>query len=308
LVDAIENRQLWAHRYESELTSLFAIQDRIALEVVTGLQVEIAEGEQERIALVHGTKNLQAWLIGGQALQHLRRLMRADNARARALYQQASEIDPAYPGAWDGLAWTHIIDARFGWSPDPTESIRVAAALAERTLVLDAGRPASYALLGTVALARGRHAEAIAFAEKGVALSPNGADVTAVLALILTYSGEPRRAIDLLRRAMRLSPYYPAWYRWTLGRAYRLLGDADQAIAALMPDDVPAGGSVAPLVELTASYVQAGKLEAARSVATRVVAEAQKFSVRAWVAMPPYRDAAVAENERALLGRAGLPD
>jgi adenylate cyclase len=308
LVDAGDNRQIWAHRYETEMTGLFVLQDKIVLEVVTGLQVEMTEGEQVRVSLVHGTTNLQAWLTAGEALHHIRRLTRIDNARARALYERAVELDPSYPGAWDGLAWTHFIDARFGWTASIAESLRQAASLAARTLALDPERPGTYALLGGIALAQGRHAEAVSLAERAVALSPNGADVAAILGLILTYAGEAERAAQLLQRAMRLSPRHPDWYRWALGRAYRLMGDGEKAIATLASHNDAESESIAPLIELAASYMQAGKIASAHTLAQRALSHDPAFSARAWTALPPYRDAAVAAQERALLVSAGLPE
>ena len=308
LIDAAENRLVWTYRYDDRLSSVFALNDKITFEVITALKVSITEGEQERMALVHGTKNLQAWLTVGQALLHVRRMTHDDNAMARSLYQRATELDPAYPGAWDGLAWTHFIDARFGWSGDPFRSVRLAQDYAQRTLEVDAGRPATCSLLAGVELAYGRHDAAVTLARKSVSLSPNGADVTAVLAFILTYAGEPENAVQFIQRAMRLSPRYPDWYRWTLGRSYRLAGDLERAIASLNPLSHSAESSIAPAVELAAAYAQSGRYGEAKIVTARILATAPSFSAAAWTAIPAYRDSRVAAAERKALLDAGLPD
>ena len=308
LIDAIEGFHTWAGRYEREMIDVFALQDAITLEIVTALQVEMTEGEQDRIALIHGTDNLPAWILAAQALKQLRRLTPQDNAKARALYGQAAELDPTYPGAWDGLAWTHFIDARFAWSDSRRESIRKAAELAQRTLALDPARPPTYALLGGVQLLNGDHAQAVALAEKAVALSPNGADVTAILALTLTYTGDYERSVALLQRAMRLSPYYSDWYRWTLGRAYRLMGRFRDAEAALTARGDEGGGSLLRLVELTIAYGQMGRNKAARDTAKRVLAARPGFSAREWTSLPPHKDAKVMRAELETLRRAGLPE
>jgi DNA-binding SARP family transcriptional activator/TolB-like protein len=308
LIDAAENRLVWTYRHDDRLSSVFGLNDKITFEVITALKVSITEGEQERIALVHGTSNLQAWLTVGQALLHVRRMTHGDNAIARTLYSRATELDPCYPGAWDGLAWTHFIDARFGWSGDPFKSVRIAQDYAQRTLELDAGRPATCSLLAGVELAYGRHDAAVALARKSVSMSPNGADVTAVLAFILTYAGEPENAIGFIQRAMRLSPRYPDWYRWTLGRSYRLAGDLERAIASLNPLSHSAESSIAPAVELAAAYAQSGRYGESKIVSARVLASSPTFSASAWTAIPAYRDSAVAAAERRVLLDAGLPD
>src|SRR5262249_9556803 len=155
-------------RHADRLAGVFSLNDKITLEVITALKVSITEGEQERIALVHGTSNLQAWLTVGQALQHVRRMTYNDNSMARSLYIRATDLDPLYPGAWDGVAWTHFIDARFGWTQDPIKSLRLAHDYAQRTLEVDASRPATCSLLAGVELAYGRHDPAVALARKAV--------------------------------------------------------------------------------------------------------------------------------------------
>jgi DNA-binding SARP family transcriptional activator len=307
LIDAAENRLIWTYRHDDRLSGIFSLNDKITFEVITALKVSTTEGEQERIALVHGTSNLQAWLTVGQGLTHVRRMTHEDNTMARALYRRATELDPAYPGAWDGLAWTHFIDARFGWSSDPFQSVSLARDYAQRTLELDASRPATCALLGGVELAYGRHDAAVALAQKSVSMSPNGADVAAVLAFILTYAGEPQSAVRFIQRAMRLSPRYPSWYRWTLARAYRLAGDHERAIASLTPLNHSGESSIAPAVELAAAYAQSGRYEDAQFISAHVLTTAPNFSAAAWTAMPAHRDVNIAAAERKALMDAGLP-
>jgi len=119
LIDAVEAHQIWAARYDREIKEVFQLQDEITQEIVTALQVQMTEGEQERIAFQHGTQNLEAWMLSGNGLKLLRRLTREDNVRARGLYRRAAGLDPNYAGAWAGLAWTYFVDARFGWSASP---------------------------------------------------------------------------------------------------------------------------------------------------------------------------------------------
>ena len=307
LIDAVTGHHIWADRYDRQVQDVFAVQDEITLAIITALQVHIAEGEQERSTLIHGTHNLQAWMLAGRGLHLLRHASRGDNARARELYQAAAALDPAYPGAWDGLAWSHLLDARFGWSGSPEADLRTAAELAQKALELDPMRSRTYALLGTVRLMTGDHAQAVTYGEKAVALDPNGAEVAALLAFALTYTGDIERSISLLNKAMRLSPYYPDWYRWTLGRAHRLAGRYNEAEAALTASEGSAE-SVMPRVELAATYSEMGSLPEARAEAAKILKIDPKFSVLAWVKVPPYQDPARTRREIDALRRAGLPD
>jgi TolB-like protein/DNA-binding SARP family transcriptional activator/Flp pilus assembly protein TadD len=307
LIDALTGHQTWVERYEREVKDIFALQDEITLAVITALQVHITEGEQERISLIHGTHNLQAWMLAGRGLLLLRHLAQDDNNRARELYRQAAQLDPNYPGAWDGLAWCHLIDVRFGWSPAPETDLATAAALAQKTLALDPMRARTYALLGTINLIAADHVQAITYGEKSIALDPNGAEIAALFALTLTYTGDAERGVSLATKAMRLSPYYPDWYRWVLARAYRLAGRYKEAERALV---TPSSGpeSVLHLVELTATYSEMGRVSDAQATATEILRIDPAFSVLGWTWAPPYRDPATTKHEIEILHRAGLHD
>ena len=60
LVDAVQAQQIWAARYDREVKEVFQLQDEITQEIVTALQVEMTEGEQERISLQHAESKLGA--------------------------------------------------------------------------------------------------------------------------------------------------------------------------------------------------------------------------------------------------------
>ncbi len=105
-----------------------------------------------------------------------------------------------------------------------------------------------------------------------------------------------------------MSPYYPAWYRWALGRSYRLVGRYKEAEAALAPGKNVGPLPVPHLVELTATYMEEGKEAEAQAVAKDILALAPQFSIAVWTGHPLHQDSAVNEHERDLLKRAGLPN
>ncbi|MEE9301533.1 MAG: tetratricopeptide repeat protein, partial [Alphaproteobacteria bacterium] len=215
---------------------------------------------------------------------------------------------PSYPGACDGLDWTHLLDARFVWSDTRLTSLFRAEEMARRALDLGPDRPRTFALLGSIHLLKGAHEQAVDYAQKAVSLSPNGAEVRAVLALILSYAGEPERSVFLLKKAMRLSPYYPIWYVWNLGRAYRLLGRYGEAIAALENSLGVDPNSITPRIELLHAQVESGRLIQARAQGREVLRIDPNFSTSEWLAGLPYKDQSSAELEAKNLRRAGLPE
>ena len=111
-------------------------------------------------------------------------------------------------------------------------SIERAALLAEKALTLDDELPDVHALQGAIHLYRRQHEAAVASGAKAVALNPNHANNTALLAVFLHNAGRPEEGIRRMKKAMRLSPYYPAWFLEELGFAYLDAKQPEEALAA----------------------------------------------------------------------------
>ncbi len=306
LVDANGGRQVWGNSYRGQTSDVFTPQHQITLDVMTEVQVQLTEGEKERLTAIHGTRNLDAWLATGEGLKLLRHLTPEDNARARILYKKAIALDPTYAGAYEGLAWTHLLDAEFGWSPSLTRSLAEAQQLTQEALELDPEKARLYSLRGHLNLLLRNFDQAVADGEHAVEAERNDADAAALLAFTLSYTGEPNRAIALMHRAIELSPRYPAWYGWALGRAYRLAGEPDRAVETLEANLPERPASVIPLVELVIAYIEA---EApARTMAAIIRERVPHFSIATWAALQPYEDPAITERDAAALRAAGLSD
>ena len=309
LADTLKGHVVWSDRFDREAKDIFAVQDAIVLKIITWLQVKLTEGEQERLSLVHGTANLKAWALAYKGLRLLRRVKREPNARARVLYRLALKEDPNYPGAWDGLAWTHLQDAWFGWSDSAKASFGQAVKFAQKLYALDPNRPRTYALRGILKLFERDTKQAIAFGEKSIALSPSGAENYALLAITYSYTGQPERSIELIeRKAMKLSPLYPGYFLWIQGRSHRLVGNYDRAVRAFTRHLKREPGSLLSTVELVTTYGEMDRITAARRVARDVLRIDPRFSRNAWARTMIYKDRAIAEREKKALRQAGLPE
>jgi len=306
--DANAERQIWGNSYPGQTSDVFLLRDRITFDVMTEVQVKLTSGDMERLTAIRGTRNLDAWLAAGEALKLLRHLTPEDNTRARRLYERAKGYDDGYAGAYEGLAWTHLMDAEFGWSPSIAQSLAEAQRLTDEAIKLDPGKHRLYTLRGHLNLLLRNFKQAVADGERAVEAERNDADAAALLAFTLTYTDEPNRAIALMHHAIELSPTYPAWYGWALGRAYRLAGDPDLAVETLEASLPERPASVIPLVELVIAYVEAGDRRLASAMGAIIRERVPQFSIGAWVAIQPYKDLAMTERDAAALRSAGLPD
>jgi adenylate cyclase len=305
LIDAIKGHHLWAERYDRELKDIFAVQDEITIKILTSLQVKLTD-TGKWASFVKGTDNLEAYLKWLQAYLHFLRVNKDDNALARQKAEEAIAIDPKYAAAHTTLAFTHALDARFGWSKSPKQSMVRAVDLAREALSMDDTYPDIHRLWGYIYLMKGQYDEAIAEQEKAVALSPNWVGAIGHLGMGLVYACRPEEGIRTLQKAIRLNPIGPPTYIYfKLGRAYRMTGQYNEAISEFKKALQGSPNNPSAWIGLASTYSLSGQEELAREAAAKVKIN-PKFSSERFIMSLPFKNQS--ENERIInaLRKAGL--
>ncbi|MEP6905268.1 MAG: protein kinase [Gemmatimonadales bacterium] len=103
LVNATDNSQLWAERYDRELEDVFAIQDEISQSIVSALRVVLSEDEKKAIEQVP-TANVEAYEAYLRGRQYFHQHRRKSHEFARQMFERAIELDPGYALAHAGIA------------------------------------------------------------------------------------------------------------------------------------------------------------------------------------------------------------
>jgi len=310
LIDALKGHHLWAENYDREFGDIFALQDDITEHVTVALKVKLTEGEQARIRRGHAN-NPEAYVYWLRGLEFNRIYTKEACAQARKLYEKAAELDPNYGHAWQSIGWTHYRDGRFGWTDTPDQSLVLAEEMAQKSLTMNDSDANAYALLSVTYMAKRQHDKAVAYGEKALALAPDFADINATIAIPLMYSGRAEEAIELVKNAMRLSPYYPAWYLAVVGIAYRFTGQYEEAIDALEAWRARANPrSALPYLSLAYTYVEAGRGEEAQIAVAEVLKRKPKASITGYLKANtfPYKYPADIDKVVASLRKAGLPE
>ena len=228
LVDATTGYHLWAARYDRDLQDIFAVQEEIARRITRALAVRLTPEEAEHMGRPY-TDSVEAWEYFMQGAAFYRRYTKDDNARARALFEKAKDLDPQFARAYANLAATYRQDWTYEWpTNDPAELRDIeqqAFALAEQSVALDQSSPYGHIQLAYLYLYRLQHDNAIREADLARQLGGDSfADGNAVLAQVLIYAGEPQRAIPLMLTALELDPQAPVYYFYHLGQAYYVMG------------------------------------------------------------------------------------
>jgi len=304
LIDTSTGHHLWAERYDRDLTEIFALQDEITKKIITSLHVKLTMGEDAR-RFAQSTDNLEAYLKFLEANKIYQRYNKDTNIIARQMFKEAIALDANYVQAYALLAWTHLLDAAYGWTKSRAKSLEAANELAQKLLSLDDSHPGGYVALSSVHLQKGEIREAVALREKAVALSPNSANIHNLLGVALLFEGgRTEEAIKEFKIANRLDPFPPNHVLHYTGVAYRVNGEYEKAIEFFKKVINRNPDYWLSHFGLAACYGLLGREEEARAAAAEVLRIRPNFSIEK--VYTPYRDKADKVRTFEVLRKAGL--
>ncbi len=306
-IDATTGRHVWAERYDRAVDDLFDVQDEITLKIATELQVALTEGEQARL-LNRTTNDLDAWSHAVRGNELVRHQTKGDTAAAQRLFQQAIRLDPNFADAWVRLGWTHLFEARYGWSDSRKESMTRAVEAVERARGLAERLPDAYGLLSQIYAVQRDYDKAIGAGEQAIALGPSHADAHALLADIMRYVGRWEEAARLTKKGMRLNPRYPGWYLYILGNAQYYLRQYDNALATFEEAIERGHSPVLTHVNLAAIYAEMDRIADARAHAAKVFEFLPDASLEGTRQAARFKNPADTERLVDALRKAGFPD
>jgi adenylate cyclase len=198
------------------------------MKIVTSLRVKLTSGEQARI-LLKQVKNPDVFLkylkVGSLLSDGTEESLR----RVGQLAQEIIDTEPEYPIGYSLLGWYYWHLAERGISP--TENLKMAFELAQKTLSIDEFDAGSHALLGQIYLLIRKYEKAIASGKRSIELQPNGALFHQLLGSTLSYAGRVDEAIAHIKQAIRLNPFPAYFYYKDLARCYAQKGQYEDALA-----------------------------------------------------------------------------
>ncbi len=206
LIDATDDAQIWADRFDETLEDVFAIQDRVALSVAGVIEPTI-QGAEVRRAAARPTENMNSYELFLRATPFAQTLEREAVFRALDLLNQAIELDPNFGLALSLAALCHSSIAAFELAADPEPHRAACRALVSRALVADGENPevlarAANALFGVEETLEGP----LALIDRSLGLNPGSAYAWFVSGRLRAMTGQADRAAEDLQTSMRLDP------------------------------------------------------------------------------------------------------
>ncbi|MEP7240759.1 MAG: winged helix-turn-helix domain-containing protein [Devosia sp.] len=298
LIEAGEQAQLWAGRFDGDTADVFLLQDQVVARIVGALSRVLSIGTAPA---TRRPVNLEAYelFVRGRALV----LQSNEGLRAgQPLLVGATRLDPDFAEAYAWLAMSHVHAwFNFGESPEINKPASVEAA--KRAVEID-GSAMARAFLGYVRAYDGDTAAALTEIEEALRLDPSLADALIFKAEVEVQLGRPEDAIATARRAFQLNPFPPHYFYWILGFA-QYAGGLDEAVVETLDRDITRGTGSRRL--LAAAYAQVGQTSKAKAVAAEFLAAVPNFSIERWSLGQPFHR----EGDRARFiegyRKAGLP-
>jgi len=243
-----------------------------------------------------------------QANELINRLNSDSNALGKQLAEEAIALDPEYASAYYILSGAHVMDVFLETSKSPKQSIGKAMKLSLKAIELDDTFAVAHGFLGFLYTMTRQHDKALAQGEKAVALNPNSAECHYRLGKILTFAGRWEESIPEYERAIRLNPIPPNKYIWSLGLAYGMMGQYEEAITWCEKAVHQEPNDLLAHVLMTQVYSWSGHDEKARAEAAEVLRILPKFSLKKWEKKVTYKKETDNEKILGALRKAGLPE
>ena len=150
LVDVRTNKNLWTERYDRELSSVFAIQDEVAGDIVSAIKLKFTEGAAPLArGELEGSSNPVASEAYMKGLHFLNRRTDGDLRQAVAYFERAVQEDRQFALAYAALAQTYALLPAFGNFP-VFEAVSKGQAAAASAVGLNASQAEAYAALGQI--------------------------------------------------------------------------------------------------------------------------------------------------------------
>jgi tetratricopeptide (TPR) repeat protein len=197
LIDARNDRHLWAERYGRTVADAIGFQGELATQIAAALKARLAPEERARLG-IEPTANSEAYVL------YLTALGKDDEIAAEQLCVQATSVDPTFALAY---ARASLLNSDISSYGQYRERKAKARAQAEEALRLSPTLGEAHLALGLCLYWGGKNYDAALKEFKvAAATSPNNADIYSYVGGIYRRQGGWREAVVSFDRALSLDP------------------------------------------------------------------------------------------------------
>ena len=234
--------------------------------------------------------------------------------KSRELFENAIEVDPNFAHAVTMLAWTHKIDAEFGFTDSKDGSFKLAMELAKKSIAMNDKAANTHSLLSHLYLLQGEHGKAVEEGRNAIAFGPNDAETLALFGEVLYWSGMFEEAVEMCEKAIRLHPHTPLYMLGHVIYAYYWVGRYNEALATanqLIDRSLKVGfrpGLFWGYQGSAIAHIRLGQEDEAREDIAEYLKVSPDYNLDYYQTTLHYKDQEHTEQILADLRKAGAPD
>jgi TolB-like protein/class 3 adenylate cyclase len=315
LIDTGNASQLWAERFNGEITQLPIVQDQITRRIAGALRVALVDAESQRVSRERPNKPsaVDLTMRGSSFLN--KQASRESTQHARELFEAALQLAPDYLPALNGLGQAMLVQWESTWYPrSGDEHLEELDRVVNRALAVKADDAMAVYLHGYV-LKRLRKDlnQSLAAFERAISLDANLAVAHNYVGQIKVFLGRSNEAAEHTLKAIHLSPRDPQLALWYYQMALTYIHEQRDKEAV---EWARRGVQVNPNVRyvyriLAAALALSGRIDEARTVAAEMLHRYPKETISAFLTREPWPDARYrAGQSREVTGMriAGIPE
>jgi TolB-like protein len=263
LIDARTDANLWAERFDRDVSDLLTLQDEVTKRLANSLGIELIGREAARRT---DNPDVLDYILRGRAAR-LRPNSRDGYAQAIKLFGHALALDPQSVEAQIQLASALVGRVLDGMTDSAAADLTHAERLVEHVLATAPRNAYVHLVKGRVLYAQNRWEEAIPEYETALASNRSSVWPLHYLADSKLLTGSIEEVIPLEEQAIRLSPREPNIGYWyvEIGTVHLLQSRTDEAIVWL--EKARSALAAAPLVHIRLASAYALKGETERAAA-----------------------------------------
>ncbi|WP_276500898.1 adenylate/guanylate cyclase domain-containing protein [Terrimonas pollutisoli] len=194
LVRVSDGSHIWSDRYDRVLEDVFSIQENIAENVATALQVVLTDKEKEAIRRPETVIEAYEYFLKGRQLFHQLALN-----EAKKMFEKAIELDSGYAPAYAGLADTH--SWLYEWEGANNYDLEAAERNSRKALLLAPNLAESHSSRGYVLSLGKRYDEAEQEFKEAIRLNPNSYDAYYYCGRSCFARGQIQESAEFFRKA-----------------------------------------------------------------------------------------------------------
>jgi TolB-like protein len=208
LVDARDDAQIWAERYNREVEDVFLVQEELAATIAAtvGGRVEVTRGRQR---IDRSEFESYEYLLRALALYY--DFSPESNAEARDLLERSLEIKPDNARALGILAAVHSMDSWSYWVADNEASRAASLKYGRRSIELDDSDSLSHALFAEILYDCDEPHLGEHHFQRAIVINPNDIAARVLYASKLASQGAIQPALEHLQVAETLDPFGYGW-------------------------------------------------------------------------------------------------